>query len=105
VHSLDPTSTPVKSWQHASTLVELGDSTAAALAHSGETNNIFSALKALNSALSTYINAIQPIVEPGAPPHPITDAMTKLVTGAIPIANLSIDTNEPTLPTTIVKGT
>jgi hypothetical protein len=113
VHSLDPTATVVSSWQHGSTLVELGSGSAAALAHSGQTSAIFQAIAIQAAAQATFAAATKVIVDSLLPISGVTalqigtwdTAEGAFVTATTTTLTGAITAQLPGLPTTIVKGT
>jgi hypothetical protein len=94
--------------------LNVGDATAAFVAHSGETNNSFTQLTTLwgsalgsvfLSALQTYLGAIQPIADPtSTATNTMVDAINAFVT-AIGEAVTEINEFAQTLPTKKLKGT
>lgn len=99
VHSLDPTATPGKSWQHAASLVELGNGSAAALAHSQETVTVHAAVKTFTLAVQTVLS--QMVLGYSS----LTAGQITAWNNAVTAIGTAIDTQDLTLPTTIVKGT
>jgi hypothetical protein len=113
VHSLDPTATVGKSWQHAGTLVELGSGAAAPLAHSNETDLIFQAIAVQAAAQATFAAAIKVIVDSLIPASGVTagqittfdTAEGAFVTATTTTLTGVITAELPGIPTVIVKGT
>lgn len=102
VHSLDPTATSGTSWQHATTLVELGSAMAVALAHAPNTSTSLTAIVTWLTAVNVWLNAaivvnVGVFTDPGAT---LTSTLVAATTAAIAAINAQL----PTLPTTIVKG-
>lgn len=99
VHSLDPTSTPSKSWQHAGSLVELGDGSAAAIAHSQE-------VLAVHSAITTFTLAVQTVLAQMVLGYSsLTAGQITAWNNAVAAIGNAITLQALTLPTTKVKGT